>query len=428
LLKIINENEINGFLEKLAKRGDPDSAVEMTVRAIIDDVRQNGDEAVKHYTVKFDCPDPKYYRVPNEVISEAYNNTDKGFLDALRKCAANITAFHERQKREGFAVTEENGVIIGQRVRPLSRVGIYVPGGTAAYPSSLLMNAIPAKIAGVKEVIVATPPRKDGSPNSDILAAAKLCGVNAVYLCGGAQAVAALAYGTGEIPKADKITGPGNVFVTMAKRLLYGVIDIDMVAGPSEVLIIADKSANPAYIAADLLSQAEHDVLASAVLITDCAETAEKVNAELTRQIASLPRKAFVEKSLADYGAAIVVSDTDRAVETANLIAPEHCEVLAANPLEYIGKLDNVGSLFLGEYSPEPLGDYFAGPNHVLPTNGTARFFSPLGVDSFVKRSSYIYYTENALRQASDVITAVADREGLSAHANAIRIRNGNNV
>jgi len=422
MLKIINERDTGAFLSKLKSRGD-NSAVESVVRDITDDVKKNGDEAVKRYTAKLDCESPKYYRVPDEVIENAYNEADKEFINALTKCSGNISKFHERQKREGFAVTEENGVITGQRVRPIERAGIYVPGGTAAYPSSLLMNAIPAKIAGVKEIIAVTPPCKDGCPNSDILAAARLCGVSKIFLCGGAQAVAALAYGTEEIPKVDKITGPGNVYVTAAKKLLYGVADIDMVAGPSEILIIADKSANPAYIAADLLSQAEHDEKASAVLVTDCAELAEKVCAELSKQILKLPRKAFTELSLSDYGAAIIVPDMARAVEIAEIIAPEHCEVLAENPLEYIGKINNVGSLFLGEYSPEPLGDYYAGPNHVLPTNFTARFFSPLGVDSFLKRSSYIYYTKDALNQAADIIVTVAEREGLTAHANAVKIR-----
>jgi len=429
MLRIIKANEISGFLKKLERRGDPDSAVETAVRAIIDDVRENGDEAVKRYTQKFDCEKPMYYHVPDDEIEEAYDHVDAEFRDALEKCAANITEFHERQKREGFAVTDEFGVIVGQRVRPLAKVGIYVPGGTAAYPSSLLMNAIPAKIAGVKEIIAVTPPCKDGSPNPDILAAAKICDVNKVFMCGGAQAIAALAYGTAEIPKVDKITGPGNVFVTMAKKLLYGVIDIDMVAGPSEILIIADRHANAAFIAADLLSQAEHDVLASAILVTNCEKTAEYVNRELERQTEKLPRGDIIRRSLADYGAAIIAEDMDAAVGIAELIAPEHCEVFAEDPLRFIGKINNVGSLFLGEYSPEPLGDYYAGPNHVLPTNGTARFFSPLGVDSFVKRSSYICYTKAALEEAADVVTAVAEREGLTAHANAVRVRfGGSNV
>ena len=335
----------------------------------------------------------------------------------------NITAFHSRQKREGFCVTEENGVIMGQRVRGLDRVGLYVPGGTAAYPSSVLMNAIPAKIAGVKEIIMVTPPLKDGTANKDILVAAALCGVDKIYLAGGAQAVAALAFGTEEIPRVSKIVGPGNIFVATAKKLLYGTVDIDMIAGPSEILVLADETANPKYLAADLMSQAEHDKLASAVMITTSMEVAEKTRAEIERQSAYLSRKEIIDCSLDNYGAIIVCDDMDYAVELANKIAPEHLEVVAANPMEYIGRLDNVGSLFLGQYSPEPLGDYYAGPNHVLPTSGTARFFSPLGVDSFVKRSSYICYTKNALLDAADDIILIAEREKLTAHANSIRVR-----
>lgn len=428
MIRIIEANgDEKKFLEETEKRaGEVGAEVEKTVKAILENVKNNGDKAVKEYTAKFDCPNAKYYRVPDEAIQDALteaNEKSPEFVEAMLNAVENITAFHTRQKREGFCVTEENGVIMGQRVRGLDKVGLYVPGGTAAYPSSVLMNAIPAKIAGVKEVIMVTPPLKDGSANKDILVAAALCGVDRIYLTGGAQAIAALAYGTEEIPRVSKIVGPGNIFVATAKKLVYGNVDIDMVAGPSEILVIADETANPVYLAADLMSQAEHDKLASAIMITTSREIAEKTKAEIERQVQKLSRKEIIEESLKNYGAIIVCDNMDYAVEIANKIAPEHLEVCAENPLEYIGKLDNVGSLFLGNHSPEPLGDYYAGPNHVLPTGGTARFYSPLGVDSFVKRSSYIYYTKDALLEAADDIILIAKREQLTAHANSIEVR-----
>jgi histidinol dehydrogenase len=433
MIRILKDREdIQAFFGELDKRGgEAGFEVERTVRTIINDVKATGDEAVKSYTARLDCDSVQYYKVPEvEIISvyRKYEDNEKDLMAALRRCIANINTFHLAQKREGFTLTEKNGVITGQRIRPLETVGLYVPGGSAAYISSVLMNAIPAKIAGVKRLVMVTPPRKDGTANPDILAAAKLCGVSEVYLCGGAQAVAAMAFGTAEIPKVDKIVGPGNVYVTMAKKLLFGVIDIDMIAGPSEILVIADKTANPAYIAADLLSQAEHDALASAVLVTDSEEVAEKTAAELERQIELLPRKDMAKSSIRDYGAVILVENMEQAVQVAEVIAPEHCEVLTDNPLEYIGKLDNVGSLFLGAYSPEPLGDYFAGPNHVLPTNGTARFFSPLNVDCFTKKTSYIYYPKPALMKAAEDIILIAKREELAAHANAVKIRMDSDV
>lgn len=428
MIRIIEANgDEKKFLEETEKRaGEVGAEVEKTVKAILENVKKNGDKAVKEYTAKFDCPNAKYYRVPDEAIQDALteaNEKSPEFVEAMLNAVENITAFHTRQKREGFCVTEENGVIMGQRVRGLDKVGLYVPGGTAAYPSSVLMNAIPAKIAGVKEVIMVTPPLKDGSANKDILVAAALCGVDRIYLTGGAQAIAALAYGTEEIPRVSKIVGPGNIYVATAKKLVYGNVDIDMVAGPSEILVIADKTANPVYLAADLMSQAEHDRIASAIMITTSREIAEKTKAEIERQVQNLSRKEIIEESLKNYGAIIVCDNMDYAVEIANKIAPEHLEVCAENPLEYIGKLDNVGSLFLGNHSPEPLGDYYAGPNHVLPTGGTARFYSPLGVDSFVKRSSYIYYTKDALLDAADDIIMIAKREQLTAHANSIEVR-----
>lgn len=418
-----NGDEKKFLAEVEARSGKKNADVEAIVKDIISDVKENGDEAVKRYTAKFDCPDTQYYRVDDEVIRDALTEADKDFVDALLNCIENITAFHQKQKLNGFMMTDERGTILGQRIRGLDRVGLYVPGGTAAYPSSVLMNAIPAKIAGVKEIIMVTPPLKDGTPNKDILVAAALCGVDKVFMCGGAQAVAALAFGTEEIPKVSKIVGPGNIFVATAKKLLYGIVDIDMIAGPSEILILADKTANPRYVAADLMSQAEHDKIASSILVTTSAELAEETVKELDKQMQTLSRKEIIEQSLDNYGAIIICEDMNKAVDMANALAPEHLEVMAENPLEFIGKLDNVGSLFLGQYSPEPLGDYYAGPNHVLPTSGTARFFSPLSVDCFVKKSSYIYYTQEALSSAADDIILVADREQLTAHANSIKVR-----
>ena len=412
------------FLAGMKKRSSEVNAeVEKTVRAIIDDVAARGDEAVKEYTARFDCPDMQYYRVPDEVIQDALTNADPDFVNSMLNAQENITAFHTRQKQNGYMMTDESGCILGQRVRGLDRVGLYVPGGTAAYPSSVLMNAIPAKIAGVGEIIMVTPPMKDGTPNSDILVAAALCGVDKIFMCGGAQAVAALAYGTQSVPKVDKIVGPGNIFVATAKKLLYGTVDIDMIAGPSEILIVADKSANPKFLAADLMSQAEHDKMASAILLTTSEETANETAKELSRQMQTLERRDIIEQSLNDFGAIIVCKDISEAVDFANELAPEHLELAVENPMEYIGRVDNAGSVFLGHYSPEPLGDYFAGPNHVLPTSGTARFFSPLSVDSFIKKSSFIYYTEPALSEAKDDIIKLAETEGLTAHANSIKVR-----
>lgn len=393
------------------------------VNEILREVKERGDEAVKEYTVKFDGQAPEHLEIPRSVLEDAVGECDGEFVEALYRAAENIEDFHTRQKQQSWLETKPDGVILGQRIRGLSRVGIYVPGGTAAYPSSVLMNAIPARIAGVEEIIMVTPPGKDGRPNPDILAAAAIAGVDRVFLVGGAQAVAALAYGTEKIPKVDKIVGPGNIFVATAKRLLYGVVDIDMVAGPSEILVVADDSANPKFVAADLMSQAEHDVMASAILLTTSKRVAEETVKEIERQIQTLSRKEIIEQSLTDYGAILVCHDLDEAVDFANDLAPEHLEFCVENPMEYIGRLDNAGSVFLGNYSPEPLGDYYAGPNHVLPTSGTARFFSPLSVDSFVKKSSFIYYTEKALQDAKDNITAIARTEGLTAHANSIEVR-----
>lgn len=412
------------FLKEVEKRnGETDKKVSEIVSEIIDNVKENGDKAVKDYTLKFDGKLPEYYEVPLDVIHDAMTNADEAFVNALLNAMENITEFHNRQKEQSFIDAKGNGCILGQRVRGLDRVGLYVPGGTAAYPSSVLMNAVPAKIAGVKEIIMVTPPGKDGKPNPDILTAAAIVGVDRVFMCGGAQAIAALAYGTKEIPKVDKIVGPGNIFVATAKKLLYGKVDIDMIAGPSEILIVADDTASPAYLAADLMSQAEHDRLASAILITTSEKIADETSAELEKQMATLERNEIIRSSIDNYGAIIVTKTMDRAIELANSLAPEHLEIQVNDPMSYLGKLNNVGSVFMGQYSPEPLGDYFAGPNHVLPTSGTARFFSPLSVNSFVKRSQFIYYTEQALLDAKDDIVCIAEKEGLTAHAHAIKIR-----
>lgn len=426
MIQLVKEGGSFGrdFIRQLKQRcGEKDKRVDAAVTEILENVRRNGDEAVHEYTQKFDGHVPEKLEIDQDEMKVLSSQCEPKFIHALNRAAQNINDFHCRQKQQSWLETQNNGVIMGQRVRGLAKVGIYVPGGTAAYPSSVLMNAIPAKIAGVGEVIMTTPPGKDGKPNPDIMAAALVAGVDRVFLVGGAQAVAALAYGTQTIPKVDKIVGPGNIYVATAKKHLYGTVDIDMIAGPSEILIIADQTANPKFLAADLMSQAEHDVLASAILLTTSEDIAEQTIAQIEEQIQTLSRKDIIEKSLSSFGAVIVCQSMDEAVEFANELAPEHLEVCAENPMEYVGKLDNAGSVFLGNYSPEPLGDYFAGPNHVLPTSGTARFFSPLSVDSFIKKSSFIYYTENALKAAKDDIIALANTEGLTAHANSIKLR-----
>ncbi|MBC8559358.1 histidinol dehydrogenase [Fumia xinanensis] len=416
-----DERELLGALR--SRSGEVDRKVTAVVSEIIENVRLKGDEAVNEYTLKFDGKLPPAIEVSREEINDALTNADENFVSALLNAQENIADFHNRQKHQSFIDPKENGVILGQRIRGLERVGLYVPGGTAAYPSSVLMNAIPAKIAGVKEIVMVTPPTKEGKANPDILVAAAICGVDRVFLLGGAQAVAALAYGTETVPKVDKIVGPGNIYVATAKKLLYGVVDIDMIAGPSEILVLADETAEPKYLAADLMSQAEHDVLASAIMVTTSRKIADETAKELERQVETLSRKEIIKKSLSEFGGIIVCETVDEAVTLANEIAPEHLEVMMENPFEYIGKLDNAGSIFLGKYAPEPLGDYYAGPNHVLPTSGTARFFSPLSVDAFVKKVSYIYYTEDALREASGDIVTLAEKEGLTAHANSIKVR-----
>lgn len=411
-------------IDNLKKRaGETSQEILDIVQGIISGVKENGDNAVREYTVRFDGVVPHKPVLDKNDLNEYLDKVDDDFKRAIVNAKENIYRFHQRQAQQSWMTTEANGVIMGQRVRGLKRVGIYVPGGTAAYPSSVLMNAIPAKIAGVEEIIMVTPPGKDGNPNPNIMAAAAVAGVDKVFMVGGAQAVAALAFGTDKIPKVDKIVGPGNIFVATAKRLLYGVVDIDMVAGPSEILIVADKTADPAFLAADLMSQAEHDKLASAILLTTSADLARATVHEIDRQMKRLERQNIIEESLNHFGEIIVCENLDQALRFANELAPEHLELCVSEPLKYIGRVDNAGSVFLGNWSPEPLGDYYAGPNHVLPTSGTARFFSPLSVDSFVKKSQFIYYTCAELRKAKDDIITLAESEGLTAHANSIKVR-----
>ena len=412
------------FIQSLKDRvRENDRSVEDGVAVILRDVRDNGDRAVRAYSEKFDGWVPDSLEISMAEIERITADCDPAFLAAMERAAENIRVFHARQKQQSRIDPERNGVLMGQRVRGLHRVGVYVPGGTAAYPSSVLMNVIPAKIAEVGEIVMVTPPGRTGKPDKNILAAAKIAGVDRVFLIGGAQAVAALAYGTESVPKVDKVVGPGNIFVATAKKLLYGTIDIDMIAGPSEILVIADSSAKPEYLAADLMSQAEHDRMASAILITPDEALARATADEIERQMETLSRRDIIRESIDNFGAIIVCESLTEAVDFANELAPEHLEVCCENPLEYIGKLDNAGSVFLGNYSPEPLGDYFAGPNHVLPTSGTARFFSPLSVDDFIKKSSFIYYTKDALLAAADDIIRIAETEELTAHANSIAVR-----
>ena len=389
-----NEYELIKNLKK--RSGQTDEKIVEAVTTIINSVKEQGDDAVREFTVRFDGMVPKKTVIEKDELNSYLDEVDDDFKNAIIKAKNNIYDFHLRQAQQSWLTTKENGVIMGQRIRGLHRV---------------------------KEIIMVTPPGKDGNPNPDIMAAAAVAGVDKVFLVGGAQAVAALAFGTEKIPKVDKIVGPGNIFVATAKKLLYGVVDIDMIAGPSEILIVADKSAKPSFLAADLMSQAEHDVRASAILLTTSMEVARLTAREIDRQIKFLERQEIIEKSLNDYGEIIVCENLDQAIDFANELAPEHLEMCVEEPLKYIGRLDNAGSVFLGNYSPEPLGDYFAGPNHVLPTSGTARFFSPLSVDSFVKKSSFIYYTENELEKAKDNIVKLADTEGLTAHANSIKVR-----
>ena len=426
MIKVVqgDRQTCQSFVEDLKSRvGQTSPEIEASVRDIIEAVRTGGDQAVKEFSKRFDGWTPETLELSKEALEQAVAQCDPAFIGSLKKAAANIREFHQRQKQQSRIDPMPNGIITGQRVRGLHRVGVYVPGGTAGYPSSVLMNVIPAQVAQVGEIVMATPPGRTGKPDPNILAAAYIAGVDRVFLMGGAQAVAALALGTESIPKVDKIVGPGNIFVATAKKQLYGVVDIDMIAGPSEILIVADETANPRYLAADLMSQAEHDPMASAILITNSRPVAEGTVEELTRQMATLSRREIIQQSLDRFGGVIICENLDEAVDFANELAPEHLEVCVQNPFEYIGRLDNAGSVFLGNYSPEPLGDYFAGANHVLPTGGTARFFSPLSVDDFIKKSSFIYYPKAELQKAAPDIIRLAETEELTAHANSIRVR-----
>lgn len=418
-----NIEELYGLL-KSRKESSMDEAAK-TAAEIIENVKQDGDRAVKAYIKKFDGIDiePENFYMSENEIDEAYAKCGSEVVKIMERAALNIEEYHRKQTQDSFILTKD-GVILGQRVLPLERAALYVPGGSAAYPSTVLMNAIPAKIAGVKDIAIFTPQKKDGV-NPGVAAAARVCGISKIIKVGGAQAIAAAAYGTESIAKADKIVGPGNIYVTAAKKLVYGTVDIDMIAGPSEILVIADKNASAKYIAADLMSQAEHDVMASSILITDSEELAEQVNKEIKRQIAYLSRNEIIAKSLANYGAIIICGGIDEAIEIANNIAPEHLELAIDNPFEKLDSVKNAGSIFLGHYTPEPVGDYFAGTNHVLPTNGTARFSSPLGVDSFTKKSSFAYYSKDKLAEQGSDIIKFAESEKLTAHANAVKVRCG---
>ncbi len=399
--------------------------VQEIVNNIIADIKSNGDKALFNYTKQFDKFDlnSNNILVTQEEIDEAYSLVDAELIDVIKKSAKRIYDFHEKQKINSWLEPNKNGEMLGQLIRPLEKVGVYVPGGKAAYPSSVLMNIIPAKVAGVDQIIMTTPPSAEGKINPTTIVAADIAGVDKIYKAGGAQAVAALAFGTESIPKVDKIVGPGNIFVALAKRSVYGYVNIDSVAGPSEILILADDSAVPKYVAADLLSQAEHDELASAVLITTSEDLAEKVKTEVEKQTAVLERKEIIEKSLNNYGAIIIVNNMDEACELSNRIAPEHMEVCTSEPFSLLPKIQNAGAIFLGHFTPEPLGDYMAGPNHVLPTGGTARFFSPLSIDDYIKKSSIISFSQDALKALGNDVIKFAESEGLTAHANSVRVR-----
>lgn len=421
-----DKNECNSIVEQILNRSQiEEQNKQETVNEIIKEIKEKKNKALFHYTKKFDKIklNTKKIKINKKEIEEAYKKTDKKLIEIIKKSSERIKKFHEKQKTNSWFETSENGEILGQMVRAIENVGVYVPGGKAAYPSSVLMNVIPAKVAGVKNIIMTTPAQEDGTVYPTTIVAAKEAGVDQIYKVGGAQAIAALAFGTESIPKVDKIVGPGNIYVALAKRTVYGYVNIDSVAGPSEILIIADNSANPVYVAADMLSQAEHDELASSILITTDEQLAIKVNEELDRQTEKLERKETIKKSFENFGAIIVTKTIDEATCLANKIAPEHLEICVNSPFEILPKIQNAGAIFLGHYSPEPLGDYMAGPNHVIPTGGTARFFSPLCIDDFIKKSSIISFDKNALKPLYKDIINFAEAEGLTAHANAIRVR-----
>ena len=425
IVKLTKETTKN-ILENMLKRSPSQyGEYESRVQAIIQNIKENGDEALFSYTKQFDKADinASNVKVTDEEFEEAYKAVDPALLDVIRKALVNIESYHELQKQNSWFKSTPQGTMLGQKVTPLEKVGVYVPGGKAVYPSSVLMNIMPAKVAGVDKIIMTTPCNAEGKVNPVVLVAAKEAGADEVYKVGGAQAIAAMAFGTESIPKVDKITGPGNIFVALAKKAVSGFVSIDSIAGPSEILVLADETANPRYVAADLLSQAEHDEMASAILVTTSMELAEKVSAEVDGFVAVLSRKEIIQKSLDNYGYILVADSLDDAIETVNMIASEHLEIVTKNPFEAMMKVRNAGAIFLGEYSSEPLGDYFAGPNHILPTNGTARFFSPVSVDDFVKKSSIIYYSREALEKVHKDIEYFAKAEQLTAHANSIAVR-----
>ncbi len=421
MIKVIDYKDIDK--KNLFMRKEEEMNIADVVKDIIYSVRMGGDKTLKKYCEMFDGKAPENLEVTPSEIADAYSRVDKALIATMEKSAANIREFHSKQLREGFKIQKENGVIMGQKITPIERVGIYIPGGTASYPSTVLMNCIPAKIAGCREIIMVSPPTCDGDINPVILAAAKIAGVDRVFRAGGAQGIAALAYGTETIPKVYKITGPGNAYVAEAKRQVFGAVDIDTIAGPSEVLVIADKNTNPAYAAADMLSQAEHDRLASAVMITDSRELAQKVSEEIEKQLETLPRKEIASVSIQNNGKIIIAKDIDMAIDIANELAPEHLELDVDNPFDYLDRIENAGSVFLGRNCPEALGDYVAGPNHTLPTGGRAKFQSPLSVDDFIKKIQFSYFEKSALEELKDDICTFAQAEGLEGHGRSVKIR-----
>ena len=421
MIKIMKYGEVSK--DEIFARGETSFDVADIVTDIIENVKQNGDKALFEYAEKFDKAKLSSLEVTEEEIEEAFNKVEPKFIEIIKTAAQNIRNFHEKQVRNSFIINEQDGIVTGQKVTPIEKVGLYVPGGTAAYPTTVLMDSIPAKIAGCSEICIATPPSADGKVNPVILAAAKIAGVDRIFKMGGAQAIAALAYGTQTVPKVDKIVGPGNAFVAEAKRQVFGRVSIDMIAGPSEILVIADGKSNPKFVAADLLSQAEHDKMASAVLVTDSMELAVKVQAEIENQLKVLPREEIARTSIDNNGKIIVADNIADVIDVSNEIAPEHLELCVDNPFDYLDKIKNAGSIFMGRYCPEALGDYYAGANHTLPTSGTARFSSPLSVDDFVKKSQYTYYTKYALKKVAEDVAFFAEKEGLTAHARSATIR-----
>ncbi len=421
MIKILDYEQVK--IEDIFIRNDKAADITAAVEKIISDVRENGDRALREYALKFDGAELDNLEVTEEEIEDAFAAVDPALIEVIKKAAENIREYHSKQKREGFRFERKNGVILGQKITPIENAGIYIPGGTASYPSSVLMNTIPAKIAGCRQIVMVSPPSRGGTIAPVILAAAKIAGVDRIFKTGGAQAVAALAYGTESVPKVDKITGPGNAFVAEAKKQVFGKVSIDMIAGPSEILVIADEKSNPAFVAADMLSQAEHDKMATAVLVTDSRELADKVAEELEKQLSLLPREEIARASIENNGAVIITDNLHRAVEISNELAPEHLEICTDNPFDYLDEITNAGSVFLGRFCCESLGDYLAGPNHTLPTSGTARFSSPLSVDEFIKKTQFSYFEKEALREVRDDIDIFARSEGLDAHARAATIR-----